>query len=611
MIAEKPSIARTISRILCKNKNQLVDKTKEMGWCHFSFSGEFKGKKANFVVSAVSGHIYQTEFLRKYQRYDIDPIELFDSPLVKKEANEDSFLNIDWLRQISKNIDILCLWLDCDREGENICYEVIYNVLPYMYIKYYQQIYRAIFSSLTKKDITNSFENIENYPDNNLSLSVDARQVIDLKVGVSLTRFLTSNILPCLSEYDIDSNFISYGPCQTPTLYFCVKRAREIENENIIYYKIYISLKIDNNLEVKLSIDQEFKSLNEVKLIKKRLEELKYLNIKNITTEKRNKPHPLGLNTVNMLKISSLYLNNSPNTTMNLAQNLYMGGYITYPRTETTAYSPSFDFKSNLKYLNNYINTDNLEDYVYENIDFINEGGIDSGDHPPITPSKIPKKGKLNKKELELYDLICDYYLASLSPDLEYENITYKFEIDNKIYKSTCSIIEKEGFYKYFQSQEKNFIDENQILDKNEYYQILEVNYEEYKKDDYLTEAELIEEMEKNHIGTDVSMSIHIENIVKRGYVEVDKENRRLIPTNLGRALIEALEKVEPDIVLPKNRAKIEEFVSELAQGKKKYKDVLDYALDFYKKKYINVSENLDLMLDVFGKYFELLEEDY
>lgn len=56
-------------------------------------------------------------------------------------------------------------------------------------------------------------------------------------------------------------------------------------------------------MEVKLSIDQEFKSLNEVKLIKKRLEELKYLNIKNITTEKRNKPHPLGLNTVNMLKI--------------------------------------------------------------------------------------------------------------------------------------------------------------------------------------------------------------------------------------------------------------------------------------------------------------------
>ena len=107
------------------------------------------------------GHIYQTDFFGKYKDFNIDPIKLFDCPLVKKETNEDSFLNIDWLKQISNNIDILCLWLDCDREGENICYEVIYNVLPYMNKKYYQQIYRAIFSSLTKKDIINSFENIE------------------------------------------------------------------------------------------------------------------------------------------------------------------------------------------------------------------------------------------------------------------------------------------------------------------------------------------------------------------------------------------------------------------------------------------------------------------
>ena len=105
-------------------------------------------------------------------------------------------------------------------------------------------------------------------------------------------------------------------------------------------------------------------------------------------------------------------------------------------------------------------------------------------------------------------------------------------------------------------------------------------------------------------------MSVHIENIVKRGYVEVDEESRRYIPTNLGKALIEALEKVEPDIVLHKNRAKIEEFVSELAQGKKEYKEILDYALNFYKNKYINVSKKLDLMLDVFGQYFDLLENE-
>ena len=88
-------------------------------------------------------------------------------------------------------------------------------------------------------------------------------------------------------------------------------------------------------------------------------------------------------------------------------------------------------------------------------------------------------------------------------------------------------------------------------------------------------------------------MSVHIENIVRRGYVRVD-DKRRLIPTSLGKALIEDLEAVEPDIVLPKNRATIEEFVSELSEGKKEYNEVLDYALKFYKSKYSSVASQLD-----------------
>ena len=115
--------------------------------------------------------------------------------------------------------------------------------------------------------------------------------------------------------------------------------------------------------------------------------------------------------------------------------------------------------------------------------------------------------------------------------------------------------------------------------------------------------------MEKNHIGTDASMSMHIENIGRRGYVKVD-DKRRLIPTKLGIALIEALESVEPDIVLPENRAKIEEFVSELAEGKKNYDEVMDYSLSFYKKKFLNVVENSDKLYDVFGKHFDLLSDE-
>ena len=613
MIAEKPSIARTIAKILTPNRKNLIDRSEKEGWCLFEFFGKFKGINAHFTVSSVAGHIYETEFLRMHQNFDMDPGDLYDVQTVKTECDEDSFITADWLRDLARGKDILCLWLDCDREGENICYEVIYNVLPYMNKKQYQQIFRAIFSSLTKEDIIESFEKITNYPDNNLSLSVDAREVIDLKVGVSLTRFLTKNILPALSEYQIKTNCISYGPCQTPTLWFCVNRQKELEKQNLIYYKIYIELLIDKKHIIKIYLNKDYKDKNEVSIIVKSLKNLqknkKCLEVKKLTSEKRQKDHPLGLNTANMLKISSTHLGMSPQSTMNIAEKLYTRGYITYPRTETTQYASTFDFKESLaKFSEDSNYGEDIEELIdnFENTDTsVWSGGVDAGDHPPITPTQMPDKNRLKGKELDLFELICQYYFASLSPDCEYENITYEFEVEEKIYDSSCSVIKKIGFLKFLPFQEKEFINDDEVLKKNVKYEIIDISYEKRKIDNYITEAELIEEMEKNHIGTDASMSVHIANIVKRGYVRVDHK-RRLIPTNLGKALIEALEAVEPDIVLPKNRAKIEEFVSLLAEGKKEYDEVLNYALAFYKKKYYSVSSQIDKLYKVFGKYFEI-----
>ena len=112
-------------------------------------------------------------------------------------------------------------------------------------------------------------------------------------------------------------------------------------------------------------------------------------------------------------------------------------------------------------------------------------------------------------------------------------------------------------------------------------------------------------EMEKNKIGTDASMPVHIENICQRGYVKVD-EGRKLIPTKLGKALIDALGEVDPEIIHPDNRAKIEGFVDEVAHGKKKYEDVLKYALDLYKEKYLTIRVHYDKLLKAFGKYFSV-----
>lgn len=117
------------------------------------------------------------------------------------------------------------LWLDCDREGENIAFEVISvcrEVNPRLEVK------RARFSALISRDIFRAVHNLVP-PNENEAMAVDARQEIDLRIGASFTRLQTLLLQDkfnwsSLCPRDRDRMLLSYGPCQFPTLGLIVQR---------------------------------------------------------------------------------------------------------------------------------------------------------------------------------------------------------------------------------------------------------------------------------------------------------------------------------------------------------------------------------------------------
>jgi DNA topoisomerase III len=222
VVAEKPSIAGAVTTALCTRG---APRVRGGGMPVHEFDGEFRRLPVLYRVTSVRGHVFSTDFPSEYQSWDaVDPVELFRAPVVK---NDNAPGVPQHLARAARGAKFLVLFLDCDREGENICFEVIQCVQRSLARSRpdEQTIFRAKFSAVAREDILRAMDNL-GVPSEEESLSVDARQEIDLKVGVAFSRFQTRFFQ---GKYgDLDSKLITYGPCQTPTLGFCVARADEI-----------------------------------------------------------------------------------------------------------------------------------------------------------------------------------------------------------------------------------------------------------------------------------------------------------------------------------------------------------------------------------------------
>ncbi|KAJ3344120.1 DNA topoisomerase 3-beta-1 [Gonapodya sp. JEL0774] len=611
MVAEKPSLAEAIAKIL------------------------------------VTGNLHMR---RAYNNWDaVPPIELYDAPTEKNESNPKQHV-AKHLQVEGKGVNYLVNFhVICFDAAKPSCFEVIKCVQPFMRAPpgggtKRSSVLRSRFSAITPQEIKAAMNKL-GLPNEDEAKAVDVRQELDLKIGVSFTRFQTRFFQ---GKYgNLDSSTISFGPCQTPTLALAVARHDAILSfEPRSYWTLSARVTIGGRPLLLRSDRGRFWERNKANALRDALKGKGVARVIRLVDDRRTLQRPRALNTVEMLKAASARLGMSPAEAMSISERLYMAGFISYPRTETTAYSTTFDLSGAL-----LLHKDHpawggyVRELLKEGVRRP-DGGVDKGDHPPITPTRCATEFDLAGGELRLYDLITRTFIASVSPNLKYLRTTVTMVLGSPpssnssnpsapetTFTTTGRRLLHPGFASVahwawrYGPAERDEEDRPEEEDEDEAaaaqggdelppgleagaeYPLDDVTVREgvTKPPEYLSEGEMVGEMEKLGIGTDASMALHIENIVNRRYVTVEGPRRRLKPTNLGVVLIHGYQKIDPELSLPTLRSAMEKRISLIASGSTPAEIVLREELNVFKKKFSFFAENISRMDDLFEATFSSL----
>lgn len=237
---------------------------------------------------------------------------------------------------------------------------------------------------------------------------------------------------------DLDSAVISYGPCQTPTLGFCVERHDEIKTFTPEpFWSLDLAVEVaaegggggGGGPARMVRLDWARRRVFDEDVAQALLHTLRPagsssgwvdLRVTSVNTSEARRARPQAMNTVTMLKIASSQLGIGPQAAMRAAEHLYLSGYLSYPRTESTAYPSSFDFRGTLTTLRAHPSLGSFA------ADMLSAGpnnarqGKDEGDHPPITPVGVPQMSTLPSDEARIFDLVARHFLASISRDAKF-----------------------------------------------------------------------------------------------------------------------------------------------------------------------------------------------
>eukprot|EP00736_Rhodelphis_marinus_P006750 Rmarinus@m.25760 len=600
-VAEKNSVAKLIVECLCGSSSVGRRSGKSKYNPIFEFSHRFQGRNAQLIVTSVAGHCMELEFAGKYRSWgSCDPVELFTAPIVKQVSPQHKDLEAQ-LRTEAKKCQALVLWLDCDREGENIAFEV-FDICKQANPRL--EVFRARFSALTQRDVAQAWSSLQK-PNKNESEAVDARQELDLRIGAAFTRFQTKLLgraYPGLNE----KNLVSFGPCQFPTLGFIIDRQRQVDAfVSEPFWYLYLEIERDGQLaKFNWKRQRVFDRIICLSLYDVVMRDPTAL-VTSVTKKETRKWKPYPLNTVDLEKAASQKLRMNASHALSVAEKLYQSGIISYPRTETNQFDQSkgFDLQG---LINNHVSSPQWGSFASRLIaggfSWPRNGKKSDEAHPPIHPLKFVTN--LDGDEQRVYEFVVRRFLACCSKDALADETVATVSVNGELFETKGVSIRERNFldvypYETWASSTIPQFEQNETFETS----VLEMREGETSAPSLLAEHDLIALMDKNGIGTDATIAEHIKTVQERKYAE--KNNRGFFrATDLGFALVEAYENLQLYLSKPGLRAAMEEDMRRIALGEITKEEAVLAAVEKMKEAYVKASSNSSMFKEAVGKYF-------
>lgn len=481
------------------------------------------------------------------------------------------------LKKEAKSAKQVYLASDPDREGEAIAWHLSHILeIPE------NSNCRVTFNEITKETVKESIKKPRTI---NMDLvdAQQARRVLDRIVGYKISPVLWKKVKRGLSA----------GRVQSVAVKLIVDREEEIEKfipEE--YWNIYANLlepNSDKNFQATLygkdNKKIEIHTKEEVDEILKNIEKGKYI-VSDVKKGEKKRTPASPFTTSTMQQEASRKLSFTLKKTMSVAQGLYEGvhvgekgtvGLITYMRTDSTRISDEARAKAKevitQKYGENY----------YENRYYKTKQNAQDA-HEAIRPTYIdlePEKIKdfLTTDQYKLYRLIYNRFIASQMSNAIYDTVTANIDVNNYNFKASGQTLKFKGFMTLYvetledeKEEEDNSIPDL-LIGQEVKKEKLEAKQSFTQPPARYIEASLVKALEEKGIGRPSTYSPTITTILERRYIQ--KEQKQLIPTDLGKIVNKLLVENFPDVINVEFTAKIEEEFDEVAEGKKPWKQVI------------------------------------